>query len=57
MLKIMMIKTKKGGECPVLAYEKENYDVYLSFDIRTIARVSGLSFKEIYTLDDTYYIM
>lgn len=60
MLKIKTITTKKGTECPVLAFEKTTSngtnDIFLTFDVSVMARVSGLSMRQIYTLTDEYYI-
>lgn len=60
MLKIKIITTKKGTECPVMAFEKTTdrgiIDVFLTFDVSVMSRVSGLSMRQIYLLTDDYYI-
>ena len=57
-LKIKNIISKKGNEFPALVFMNDiGHDVILTFDVRTISRVSGLSIKAIYLLEDDYIIL
>lgn len=59
MLKIKCKKSSKGNEYYVLVYEKDGNDIYLSFDVQTLARVAGVPVSFIYRnipLGDEYPI-
>lgn len=49
-MKIKQIKTKKGTFVPCLVYDGLNttFDIYVSFDVHLMSRISGLSIREIY---------
>lgn len=54
MFKIKQITTKKGAKVPCLVYDSifNQYDIYVSFDVNTMSRISGLSIRDIYIADE-----
>jgi hypothetical protein len=50
--------SKKGNECIALGVITDTgYKKYISFDFQTIVLVSGLSPREIFTIENNSYIV
>lgn len=50
-LKLVCRTSKKGNEYVALCSEKDGRETFLTFDIHTIARATGYSLKELYTME------
>lgn len=53
-MKIKQIKTKKGDCVPCLVYDGfyTNYDIYVSFDVHLMSRISGRTIRDIYLSEE-----
>lgn len=49
MFKIKVFQSKSGKDCIALVHVAQ-YTTYVTFDINVISRISGKSFRELYTL-------
>lgn len=57
MIKVRRAISKKGNEYLVLINEVLGKEYFVSFDQLLIAKISGLSFTELYALKEDYIIM
>lgn len=57
-MKIKQITTKKGKVMPCLVYDGvyTQFDIYVSFDVHLMSRISGLSERDIYLSDEDILI-
>lgn len=58
MFKVVKRTSKKGNEFLALAHEDllRGYDIYVTFDVNVISKVSGKSLKELYLSDTDIYL-